>query len=221
MRTSERDLGSIIEAIPGLVRCAAPDGEVNYLNQRMLDDTGTTPGTWKQGWNRAHIARDLHDTPFLGFQGMMLRLQVVDDLLPPGKAKVELERTLQQGDEAIVEGQSAVQDLRLSILTTNDLARAVSAVAGELATDAGASFCLVAEGSVRERQPIGAKLNIWSGAGTGTEIELNITGSIAYRAIPSKSCRRGSWLSRALPLFLLAASHNIFGLDRYLTIAQF
>jgi ligand-binding sensor domain-containing protein len=40
-------------------------------------------------------------------------------------------------------------------------------------------------------------------------------------AILWKSGRRGSWLSRALPLFLLAASHNIFGLDRDLTIAQF
>jgi signal transduction histidine kinase/ligand-binding sensor domain-containing protein len=36
-----------------------------------------------------------------------------------------------------------------------------------------------------------------------------------------KSYCHGSWLSRALPLFLLAASCNIFGLDRDLTIAQF
>jgi ligand-binding sensor domain-containing protein/signal transduction histidine kinase len=40
-------------------------------------------------------------------------------------------------------------------------------------------------------------------------------------AIPWKSCRHGSWLSRALPLLLVAACHNIFGLDRELTIAQF
>jgi hypothetical protein len=178
-------------AIPGLVWCAAPDGEVNYLNQRMLDHTGTTPGTWEQGWNsflhredveptewacsraiatgnaheiqcrleerlaeRTRIARDFHDTLLQGFQGIMLRLQVIDGLLPSGKAKVELERTLQQGDEAIVGGPSAVQDLRLLTLTTNDLAQAVTAVAGEPATDDDASLCLVVEGPVRELQPI-------------------------------------------------------------------
>jgi hypothetical protein len=178
-------------AIPGLVWCAAPDGEVNYLNQRMLDHTGTTPGTWEQGWNsflhredveptewacsraiatgnaheiqcrleerlaeRTRIARDFHDTLLQGFQGIMLRLQVIDGLLHSGKAKVELERTLQQGDEAIVGGPSAVQDLRLLTLTTNDLAQAVTAVAGEPATDDDASLCLVVEGPVRELQPI-------------------------------------------------------------------
>jgi PAS domain S-box-containing protein len=51
VRASGRDLSQIIEAIPGLVWCAAPDGEVNYLNRRMLDYTGTTPGAWEQlGW---------------------------------------------------------------------------------------------------------------------------------------------------------------------------
>jgi hypothetical protein len=50
-RASERDLSLIIETIPGLVWCAAPDGELNYLNRRILDYTGTTPGAWAQlGW---------------------------------------------------------------------------------------------------------------------------------------------------------------------------
>ena len=42
LRASERDLSLIIETIPGLVWCAAPDGELNYLNQRILDYTGTS-----------------------------------------------------------------------------------------------------------------------------------------------------------------------------------
>jgi signal transduction histidine kinase len=41
---------------------------------------------------------------------------------------------------------------------------------------------------MRERATqIGAKLNIWSGVGTGTEIELSIPGSIAYGASPGRS----------------------------------
>ena len=47
---------------------------------------------------------------------------------------------------------------------------------------------------MRERAAqIGAKLNIWSGAGAGTEIELSIPGSIAYgnrRAAPFRLFRR-------------------------------
>jgi PAS domain S-box-containing protein len=51
LRVSERDLSLIIETIPGLVWCAAPDGELNYLNQRILDYTGTSAGAWAQlGW---------------------------------------------------------------------------------------------------------------------------------------------------------------------------
>jgi PAS domain S-box-containing protein len=51
LRASERDLSLIIETIPGLVWCAAPDGELNYLNQRILDYTGTSAGAWVQlGW---------------------------------------------------------------------------------------------------------------------------------------------------------------------------
>ncbi len=51
LRASERDLGLIIETIPGLVWCAAPDGELNYLNRRILDYTGTSSHDWAQfGW---------------------------------------------------------------------------------------------------------------------------------------------------------------------------
>src|SRR5580658_7178263 len=51
LRASERDLSLIIETIPGLIWCAAPDGELTYLNQRLLDYTGTSHDDWaKRGW---------------------------------------------------------------------------------------------------------------------------------------------------------------------------
>jgi PAS domain S-box-containing protein len=51
LRASERDLSLIIETIPGLIWCAAPDGELTYLNQRLLDYTGTSHDDWtKLGW---------------------------------------------------------------------------------------------------------------------------------------------------------------------------
>jgi signal transduction histidine kinase len=203
---------------------------------------------------RTRIARDLHDTLLQSFQGLMLHLQVVDDLLPEGKAKVELEKTLERADEAIAEGRTAVYDLRSSATTTNDLAHAVREVGNELATPGAATFRLMVEGPARDLHPIirdeiyrisrealrnafshaqadhveaeliyadrlfrlrirddgqgiapefleegrpghyglpgmrerakqiGAKLTIWSGVGSGTEIELGLEGSIAYGA---------------------------------------
>jgi PAS domain S-box-containing protein len=51
VRVRTEELSLIIETIPGLVWCAAPDGELNYLNRRILDYTGTSPDTFAQlGW---------------------------------------------------------------------------------------------------------------------------------------------------------------------------
>ena len=63
---------------------------------------------------RTRIARDLHDTLLQSFQGLMLRLQAVDDLLPQGEAKDELEQTLDRADQVVAEGRKAVHDLRSS-----------------------------------------------------------------------------------------------------------
>jgi signal transduction histidine kinase len=202
---------------------------------------------------RTRIARELHDTLLQSFQGLVLRLQVVDDLLPDGKAKEQLDQTLQRADQAIAEGRIAVYDLRSSTTVTNDLAQAVRTVGEQLRSQDSAAFRLEVEGSARDLHPIirdecyriahealrnafrhaqasqievevryskrllslrvrddgvgvppevlqggrpgnygligmrerakqiGGELNIWSRSGAGTEIELSIAGSIAYR----------------------------------------
>ena len=207
---------------------------------------------------RVRIARELHDTLLQTVQGLMLRLQVVDEMMPPGKAKEELEQTLEVGDQAILEGRNTVRDLR-SPLSTNDLAQAVRALGDELASGSGATFRLVVEGAVRELHPIvrdefyriarealrnafaharakrievdityddrmlrlrirddgggipaeildegrsghfglesmrerakqiGSKLTIWSGGGTGTEIDVSVAGSVAYSKPSARS----------------------------------
>ena len=40
LRARGHDLSLIVETIPGLVWCASPDGELTYVNQRILDYTG-------------------------------------------------------------------------------------------------------------------------------------------------------------------------------------
>jgi signal transduction histidine kinase len=210
---------------------------------------------------RTRIARALHDTLLQSFQGLMLQLQVVDNLLPPGRAKEKFEQTLERADQAIAEGRDAVSDLRSSATTTNDLSLAVRTLCNELATPGGAAFELTVEGLSRNLHPIirdevyrisrealrnaftharaqhieaeliyaervfrmrirddgkgiepalleegrpghfglpgmrerarqiGAEVTIWSGVGTGTEIEVSIPGSIAYRGMPRPRLR--------------------------------
>src|SRR5580658_71028 len=103
---------------------------------------------------RTRLARDLHDTLLQSFHGLMLHLQTVSKLLPAGKAKEQLEQTMERADRAIAEGRSAVYDLRLSATLTNDLAEAVNAVGNELSSDNDAVFNLMAEGPTRDLHPI-------------------------------------------------------------------
>lgn len=51
LRARERDLSLIVETIPGLVWCASPEGELTYVNQRILDYTGASLDDLAQaGW---------------------------------------------------------------------------------------------------------------------------------------------------------------------------
>jgi len=103
---------------------------------------------------RDRIARELHDTLLQSFQGLMLRLQVVDDLLPPGEAKEELDQSLERADQAIAEGRRAVYDLRSTNTTANDLKEALRAAADKFAGDGSPTFSLEAEGAARDLHPI-------------------------------------------------------------------
>jgi PAS domain S-box-containing protein len=63
LRASERELSLIIETIPGLVWCAAADGELNYLNRRILDYTGTSSDAWARlGWTNLLHPEDAEPT---------------------------------------------------------------------------------------------------------------------------------------------------------------
>ena len=74
---------------------------------------------------RTSIARELHDTLLQSFQGLMLRFEIVSQLLPdrPIEAKEKLDGAMKQAADAITEGRDAVQGLRASTVQTNDLAR--------------------------------------------------------------------------------------------------
>jgi signal transduction histidine kinase len=103
---------------------------------------------------RTRIARDLHDTLLQSFHGLMLRFEAVSKLMPDGKAKEELQKTLERADGAIAEGRGAVYDLRSSATVTNDLAEALNEVADEISNGNTEAFGLTIEGSPRDLHPI-------------------------------------------------------------------
>jgi signal transduction histidine kinase len=110
---------------------------------------------------RTRIARELHDTLLQSFQGLMLRFQTVDEMLParPLDAKKVLEGALDRGDQAISEGRDAITDIRTSTLASHDLAKSITALmtdlSGELATDnqGSVTFRVLVEGAPRTVRP--------------------------------------------------------------------
>jgi signal transduction histidine kinase/ligand-binding sensor domain-containing protein len=109
---------------------------------------------------RTSIARELHDTLLQSFHGLMLRFQIVSELLPtqPVEAKAELDKTIDRAAEAITEGRDTVQGLRASTVQSNDLARDINTLGEELATDSvnteAPAFRVTVEGVSRNLHPI-------------------------------------------------------------------
>ena len=75
-----------------LVGCALILLALHYLRVTVLARQ-LTLGFDERVSERMRLARDLHDTLLQGFQGLMLSLQAVSDLLPEGKPKDQLEHS--------------------------------------------------------------------------------------------------------------------------------
>jgi hypothetical protein len=70
--------------------------DCRFDSDAVLGDAPVSPGADRPEFDVRleefrRIARELHDTLLQSFQGVMLRFQIVDNLLPTGKAKEELE----------------------------------------------------------------------------------------------------------------------------------
>src|SRR5262245_52469475 len=109
---------------------------------------------------RSRIARDLHDTLLQSFQGAVLRFRAVTYMLPdrPVDARATLETAIDHARQAIVEGRDAVQGLRTSAITANDIAAAIATLAETLSADDGSQSApavrVNVEGTPRDLPPI-------------------------------------------------------------------
>jgi signal transduction histidine kinase/ligand-binding sensor domain-containing protein len=109
---------------------------------------------------RTRIARELHDSLLQGFQGLMFRLQAVRDMLPgraPAEAIEAMDIALERGDQALAEGRDSISDLRQSLVSGSDIARALTALGEELAAQsengAAPSVRVLVEGKQRDLDP--------------------------------------------------------------------
>jgi signal transduction histidine kinase/ligand-binding sensor domain-containing protein len=108
---------------------------------------------------RTRIARDLHDTLLQSAHGLLLRFQIISQLLPdrPIEAKETLDRAIAQTADFITEARDEVQGLRDSTVQTNDLALAISTLGEELTTGSTnhrPAFRVALEGEARNLHPI-------------------------------------------------------------------
>jgi ligand-binding sensor domain-containing protein/signal transduction histidine kinase len=111
----------------------------------------------ERAMERTRIARELHDSLLQGFQGLLLYLQVAQHMLPsqPEEARQAIEKVLDQGDQALAEARSAVQNLRGSPVAAADLATALAAIGKELsAHDHTVQLRVMTEGKPHNLDPI-------------------------------------------------------------------
>jgi signal transduction histidine kinase/ligand-binding sensor domain-containing protein len=202
---------------------------------------------------RLRVARDLHDTLLQTFQAALIQMQAAYNMFSrrPEKAVETLQKAITSSAGAIAEGREAIQNMRSSAVTKNDLARALRVAGDQMAAGGSAIFDVRVQGSSRDVHPIlrdevyrialeamrnafhhaeakaieaeivygdslqvrirddgkgidpavmkegrsghfglagmrerakhiGGKLDLWSGPGAGTEVQLSIPGTIAF-----------------------------------------
>jgi signal transduction histidine kinase/ligand-binding sensor domain-containing protein len=100
---------------------------------------------------RTRIARDLHDSLLQSFQGLILQLQAILNMLPVRAAEAvqALGVALDRADQAIDEGRAAVQRLRTPSLMEVDIVSSLKVLAENIITAQPIAFEVVVEGKNR------------------------------------------------------------------------
>ena len=104
---------------------------------------------------RERIARELHDTLLQGFQMLLLRFQVVTDMISVDHpARTLLEDNLSRAERTLQEGRDKVSALRSESESHNDLTIEVARFGRELSAESKTAFQLTVEGNPRAIPPV-------------------------------------------------------------------
>jgi signal transduction histidine kinase len=97
---------------------------------------------------RARLSRELHDSLLQGFAAVVYQLEAAVRQFDsaPETSKQRLRRALDQADQSLQEGRSAIQSMRLSALENKTLPEALSAVAARLTEGTSIHFRLEVKG---------------------------------------------------------------------------
>jgi PAS domain S-box-containing protein len=106
----------------------------DITEQRRAEEALFHVGLEARVSERVRIAREMHDTLLQSFNGLMLRFQVVRDMLParPEEALQALDGVLIMADQAITESRDAIQNLRSEAAAPLDLAHSLTIMGQEL-----------------------------------------------------------------------------------------
>lgn len=106
-------------------------------------------------FERERIARDLHDTLLQGLASASLQLEVADRQIPTdANAKPLIQRVTQLLRQLVDESRGAVRHLRLQSSEEEDLERALTQIAIDLAAPRHVKHHLVVEGGRRPLRPL-------------------------------------------------------------------
>jgi signal transduction histidine kinase len=110
---------------------------------------------------RMRVARELHDTLLQSFQAALIQMQAARNIFArrPEKAEESMEKAITIASGAVVEGRSAIQDLRAHPADEADLPQLLTAAGQELAHSAEApahppAFAVTVEGERQDLQPL-------------------------------------------------------------------
>ena len=110
---------------------------------------------------RMRVARELHDTLLQSFQASLIQMQAARNILDrrPEKAAQSLDKAITTAADAVAEGRSAIQDLRVHPAGGDDLAQLLTAAGQELAHSEEAAenppvFGVTVEGERRDLEPL-------------------------------------------------------------------
>jgi signal transduction histidine kinase len=110
---------------------------------------------------RMRVARELHDTLLQSFQAALIQMQAARNILDrrPEKVAERIDKAINMAADAVAEGRSAIQDLRVHPASGDDLSQLLTAAGQELAHSEEAAenppvFRVTVEGERRDLEPL-------------------------------------------------------------------